>query len=302
MASSVFSALTPVVKRVAPFAAAVAIAGAGVGYAVHEHHSARSMAVQNQQMTAQLRATDSQIGMLAAKVNSLETAEKAREKPSPSIPVRRVDVPHRADRDGLAARDPRFTKLQSQVDAQGGEIDQTRSDLANTRNDLTNTQANMANTRTQLTGSIARTHAELVALERKGQRNYYEFDIWKSKEYGRTGPISIRLRKANVKHQFANLQLVVDDRNMMQKHVNLYQPVLFYEPDSPQPIEVVINRITRNEIRGYVSAPKYRQSELTAMARAGANATPGADQAANSGAEPALRRRLPVPTAGAGQR
>ena len=72
----------------------------------------------------------------------------------------------------------------------------------------------------------------------------------------------MKLRKANVKHQFADLDLIVDDRTLTQKHVNLYQPVMFSTPDSPQPVEVVINQIGKNHIHGYIAAPRYRQSEL----------------------------------------
>jgi len=103
-----------------------------------------------------------------------------------------------------------------------------------------------------------------VLLEKKGERSYIEFDLQKSKEFKRTGPLSVSLRKANVKNQYADLQLILQDRKLTQKHVNLYQPAMFYQPDSPQPMEIVINDITKNHIHGYISAPKYKQSELAA--------------------------------------
>ena len=128
--------------------------------------------------------------------------------------------------------------MQAQLDAQNKAIEDTQSQIASTQGDLNNT-------RTELTGSIARTHDELVLLEKKGERNYYEFDIDKSKQFQHDGPFGVRLRKANTKHQYADLELMVDDRNLSQKHVNLYQPVMFYTPDNPQPVELVINRLRR---------------------------------------------------------
>ncbi len=109
-------------------------------------------------------------------------------------------------------------------------------------------------------------------LQKKGERNYYEFDIAKSKQFNFEGPMGVRLRKANLKHDYADLELMLDDRSLSQKHVNIYQPVMFYTPDTPQPIELVINSITKDHIRGYVSSPKYRQSELAAMQTANAAA------------------------------
>lgn len=279
MDGSPFPALAPFARRFVPAIAAVALVAAGVGYTVHEHHAAQNLAAQNQQLTAQLTATHQQLNGLAARVNQMAAAAA---KPSPATTVAQLPRRHpavlrrHAIRHRVSAEDLRFKKLQSQLDAQGKEIDAERADLASARTDLG--------------GSIARNHDQLVSLERRGQKNYFEFDLYKNKEYRREGPLSVRLRKANVKHQYADLMLIVDDRDVTQKHVNLYQPVQFYEPDLGQPVEVVINSITRNHIHGYVSAPKYRESELAASG-----------QGASSGMQPTLRQRLPLPAADPGQ-
>jgi hypothetical protein len=278
MEESLIPTVVPVVRRAAPFIAAAVVAVGGFGYAVHEHHSAQSLSNQNQLMTAQLDATRSQLNVLNAKVSELMMAQSA-PKPSPDVPLAAPSRP--AVRRRIVRRpnalDMRFKKMQSQLDAQGKEIDQTRGDLVNAR--------------TELSGGIAKNHTELVALQRKGEHNYYEFDIDKSKEFKREGPLSVKLKKANVKHQYADLLLIVDDRDLSQKHVNLYQPVMFYQPDSAQPVEVVINQISKNHIHGYVSAPKYRQSELAAMSSDDSNAAATPDQPA----QPSLRQRLPLP-------
>ena len=68
---------------------------------------------------------------------------------------------------------------------------------------------------------------------------------------------------------------------------------MFYEPDSMRPIEIVINDISKNHIHGYVSAPKYRKSDLAAASSDNsANPAPGSDQAANSNTQPAPRKKL----------
>lgn len=107
----------------------------------------------------------------------------------------------------------------------------------------------------------------MIALQRRGERNYYEFDIDKSKQFRYLGPMGIRLRKANVKHQYADLELLVDDRSLTKKHVNLYEPVMFYTSDNPQPVQVVINSVTKNHIRGYISEPKYTPAQLAVMSQ-----------------------------------
>lgn len=278
MEGSLMESGEAVVRRVAPLIAVVVIGAVGIGYMVHEHRNAEDMAAQNAQLTSQLNVTHAQLDALSAKVNALAASNEAKAAPvhAPAIVKPRGGVRR------PSAQEMRFRKMQSQLDAQGKEIEAARGDLASTR--------------TELTGSIARTHDELVVLEKKGQRNYFEFDVHKSKEFKREGPLSVSLRKANVKHQYADLALMVDDRNLSQKHVNLYQPVMYYQPDSGLPIEIVINEISKDHIHGYVSAPKYRNSELTAAADPDAGPVQAPDQGASPTSQPPTRKRLPPPS------
>jgi len=69
------------------------------------------------------------------------------------------------------------------------------------------------------------------------------------------------LKKANTKQQYADLELMVNDQSLSQKHVNLYQPVMFYTPDTSQPVEIVIDAISKDQIRGYVRTSEDRRSE-----------------------------------------
>jgi hypothetical protein len=276
-------------KAIAIVAAVVALRGLG-GYAIHEHNAAENLSASNVQTTAALNTTQHQLSDLTAKVNQLASRSEAPaplSAPSAQIATGRTSVARPATRQ--QREDPRYKKLQSQLDAQGKAIDQTRSDLEST-------QGNLDSTRTELTGSIAHTHDELVLLQKRGERNYTEFDLSKSKQFKREGPFELRLKKANDKHQYADMELMVDDRNLSQKHVNLYQPVMFYTPDSPQPVEVVINEIGKDHIHGYVSASKYRQSELASMSNTGDNTTQSTGQGStNSNQQLAPRQKLPMP-------
>ncbi len=275
-------------KAMAALGAAAMMAVGGVGvYAEHEHRAVAQAATQNEQMAAALSGTRSEIEQLNTKVNelnSLVAANSEQQRPAARV----VSSVPKAAVHRKTVEDSRYKKLQSQVDAQGKAIDETRSQLAGTRDDLTNT-------RTELSGSIARTHDELVLLQKKGERNYYEFDVAKSKQFNFQGPVGVRLKKANVKHDYADLELMLDDRSLSQKHVNIYQPVMFYMPDTPQPIELVINSITKDRIHGYVSSPKYRQSELAGMQTANAASAPAVPSGAAAGAPTPVRQKLPAP-------
>ena len=232
---------------------ALAALGAG-GYSVHEHNVAKSATAQNTQVMASLKSTNAQVEALTAKLT-----EMAAPKPEASVaPVAKPaeSRPAAGTRTRKVARkqaeDPRWKKFQAQLDNQGKAIDETRQYVDGAK--------------TELNGSIARTHDELVVLQRKGERNYTEFDVEKSKQFSHQGPVGVKLKKANVKDQYADLELLVDDVKLVKKHANLYEPATFLAADGDQPIQLVINKITKDHIHGYVSAPKYKPSELNATA------------------------------------
>jgi len=76
--------------------------------------------------------------------------------------------------------------------------------------------------------------------------------------------LSISLRGANAKRKTYDLAMMVDDNALTKNHVNLYEPIWITLSDRPQPVQLVVNHVEKNEITGYVSEPKYRKSELLA--------------------------------------
>ncbi len=254
------------------------------GYALHEHSVALRLAAQNNDVTATLEATRGQIEALTTKLNAISAAQPAeRAAVSPPVVYRRpltaASRRHRID-------DPRWKKIQGQLDEQGKQIESTRQELIGAR--------------TELQGSIAKTHDELVLLEKKGEHRYFEFDLNKASQFQHDGPVGIRLRKANTKHEYADLELLVDDFNLSKKHVNIYEPVIFYAGDSKQPVELVINNISKNHIHGYVSAPKYKPGDLEAMstnlpADNAASTRNEQQNASPASSQPNQRRQLEAP-------
>jgi hypothetical protein len=252
-------------------------------YAFHQRSVSKQLAEQNRSVIASLNSERDQISALTAKLDALTAQRAAEMQPANHPPVYRKPMSGAISRHRI--EDPRWKKMQTQLDAQGKQIDATRQDLSSAR--------------TELQGSIATTHDELVLLEKKGERNYYEFDLDKAGQFTHEGPVGVRLHKANTKHEYADLELMVDDFKVSKKHVNIYEPVVFYSADSKLPIELVINSIGKNHIHGYVSAPRYSSGDLQAMASSspanpGATAN-GAQPPSSDKPSPAVRQKLEVP-------
>lgn len=235
--------------RFSTAAAALLLGAIAIGYALHERSAVRDLTEQNSAVKSTLKTTREQVSALSARLDAMN-AEQAQKLAEPHTGVYRKPLTAASGRSRI--EDSRWKKMQGQLDDQAKHIDATRQDLASAR--------------TELQGSIATTHDELVMLEKKGERNYYEFDLDKSAQFHREGPVGVRLRKANTKHEYADLELRVDDFVVSKKHVNIYEPVVFHSAQSKQPVELVINSINKNHIHGYVSEPKYKSTDQQAMA------------------------------------
>jgi hypothetical protein len=241
------------------------IAVLGLGLWTLQRGQVRALEAGRAQTTAALNQANRQIQDLTQRLNLMdEKARQAAEAAAVAPAPRPVSHPTVAvNRKGSAARavvrDSRFDRLQ-------GQLTETRKELATTRQDLSKAQdeldGKIASTRDDLTGSIAKNHDEVVALQKRGEQNIYEFTLSKSKEWQRVGPISLSLRGTSTKHKTYDFAMLVDDNSLNKKHVNLYEPVWVTVSDRPQPLQLVINRVGKNEVAGYLSEPKYRKSEL----------------------------------------
>lgn len=250
---------------------------AAATYGYRQHKAVRQLTAEKNEMMASLDSTRSLVAALTNRVNEL-AVQQSPDKPSALHTANHASATRRAPSHHRAADDPRWKEIRSQLAEQQKQIEANRQDLGNAR--------------TELQGSIARTHDELVLLERKGERKYYEFDLEKDSQFRREGPAGLRLQKANTKHQYADLELMVDDFKLSKKHVNLYEPIFFYSADSKQPAELVINSITKNHIHGYVDESKYKSADLEAMSSSN-QAT--ASDASNAPPSPQPRPRLEPP-------
>jgi uncharacterized coiled-coil protein SlyX len=256
----------PTFTQVVPFAAAALIAAGGVGYGLREYRHASELSRQEQTMSATIGHLREQMQEMTDRLNQ-QSIEKPAEKPAPPVRVRRVPQA-RTERAGFGSsrkpvEDPRWQRVENRLADQDQKIASAKQDVTKTREDL---EGKLSSTKDELNGSIGKTHDEVVLLQKRGERDYSEFTLDKSKDFHRVGPVSLALRKADTKHKRYNLELIVDDVKLEKKNVNLYEPVYLTVSDRPQPLELVVNQISKNEVRGYVSQPKYRKSELVSDA------------------------------------
>jgi hypothetical protein len=137
------------------------------------------------------------------------------------------------------------------------EVTKTQTDLQKTINDLKSAQGDLG----VQSGLIATNHTELDALRMKGERNYTDIKLGKTKQPVRFADITIKLISVNPKKNKYSVDVVADDKLTEKKDKNINEPVQFYTAKGGHtPYELVINQIGKDQIIGYLSTPKVEAS------------------------------------------
>ena len=249
-----------------------AVAVLALGYGYQQRLKVRHLAAQGAVAKATISDLERQLSDMSDKLNNVVSAQQAAADAATQSTKKKAAK--------TAAADKRYQQLQTRLTEQQRQLKETQELVAQNRREL---ELSLNSTRDELNGSIARTHEELVALAKRGERNYFEFELAKSKEFQRFGPLPLSLRKTDTKHSSFDMALIVDDNQLMKKKVNLYEPIWIHTENESQPVQVVVNRITKDVVHGYVSAPKYKPSELAATGPSSVNPV-GPPQ--NTGGEP----------------
>jgi hypothetical protein len=143
------------------------------------------------------------------------------------------------------------------------EVGQVKTEVASAKSELEKTISDLRRVRGDLDGTsslVATNGKELEALKQLGERNYFEFNVTKSKQPRRIGDISMVLKKADQKRNRFTIEVIADDKKVEKKDRNINEPIQFYVSKARQPYELVINEVKKDQIIGYLSAPKVQTS------------------------------------------
>jgi chromosome segregation ATPase len=148
-------------------------------------------------------------------------------------------------------------KVQTDANAKIGGLS---TDLAGTRKDLESTKSEFANalsgTKGELSGAIARTHDELVALAHRTDRDYFEFNLAKRHSQQKVGTVTVLLTKTDTKRNVFTVNLQFDDKPHVHRDKAMDEPVYFYVQGASSALELVVNKLGKDSISGYISTPK----------------------------------------------
>jgi hypothetical protein len=103
---------------------------------------------------------------------------------------------------------------------------------------------------------IARDHDEIERLRRLGRRDYIEFTLVRSGSRQEVAPdISLELKKVDSKRLRCAVNIYAEDYEY-PTDLGIYEPVVFPVRAMWESVELVINKVGKDTVGGYLSARK----------------------------------------------
>jgi len=109
-----------------------------------------------------------------------------------------------------------------------------------------------------MSGLIATNSKDLDQLRALGERNYFEFDINRKEAAKKVGDIMLTLKKADPKRSRFTMDVLADDHHVEKRDKTINEPVQLYVSGNMQPYEIVVNRVDKDHVTGYLATPKVK--------------------------------------------
>jgi acetolactate synthase small subunit len=152
------------------------------------------------------------------------------------------------------------TKADAKIADVSTEVGNVKSAQSQTAAELQKTISDLKSVKGDLgvqSGLVATNGSELQALKMRGERNYFDIKLGKTKQPQRIGDITLLLKNTDPKKNKYTVQVMADDKLTEKKDRNINEPVQFYTSKGGRiPYEIVINKVDKNLIVGYLATPK----------------------------------------------
>lgn len=155
---------------------------------------------------------------------------------------------------------------QQQLDSVTKDAAATKDELAKTKTNVSTIAGDLGMARSNLGTLIATNHQDIVALQKLGSRDYYEFTLTQN-EKKTVGGVSLTLRHANMGHHTFNMDMFYNDMKVTRKNLAIDQPVFFAPQYTHSFDEMVVYQIGPRFVKGYISTPKGALREMASAAQ-----------------------------------
>ena len=146
---------------------------------------------------------------------------------------------------GLQTTNAKFETTRAKLDQVSAEAEKNRADIKRISNDMGSLKAD-----------VHPKPQRAPVLRETSDRNYFPFDLLKTKVPTTIGPIQIAIRSTDPKRNRYTMDLYADEKVTPERTHAVNEPVQFYTSGQRLPYEIVVTEVRKDEVIGYVMAPR----------------------------------------------
>src|SRR6184192_198357 len=153
--------------------------------------------------------------------------------------------------------------------ASSDDVKTVDTKVVGVRTDLDTTREDLKMAKSEMGTLIARNHDEIDQLRRLGERDYVEFTIVGKNKPQKVGNVTVELKGVNEKRNQFTAAMTIEDKRFEKKNRAMNEPIFFYTSGTHIPEEMVVNKVGKNTISGYVSIPKANSQTSASASKSG---------------------------------
>ena len=165
---------------------------------------------------------------------------------------------NKADREDITKLQGEAEGIRKENEGIRKQVDQVSSGLTNLTEVAGGNRAGLADSKRRLDRldrDLDETGDRLAKLARSLEREKIEFELQEKGGFIKVLDVHLNLRDANARKQRYDLDIYVGRKRIQKKRQYANEPVYFFVDGVEKPYEVVITRIIRNQVAGYLTVP-----------------------------------------------
>jgi hypothetical protein len=207
-----------------------------------------------------LESSKSQLASQNRAINQYKTLYSGlkNEQEQQTVEIEAITL-EKADRTEVNALKNETTQLQEQVMQTEGKVTEVSQKADQNSTQIAQSQAQIEENQTQLASvqeSVSFNSQEIAGVKRSLERDYYNFELQEKGGYMKVFDVSLSLKDTDWKRRQFDMYLLADGKVMQKKDHSINEPIQFYIAGQKKPYEVVVTRVDKKMVVGYLSVPK----------------------------------------------
>lgn len=162
----------------------------------------------------------------------------------------------KADRSQVESLEGTTQQIQQEVGAAKTKIASLDETAAGNRAAIESTRSDLSTVRSRTES----TASDLASFKGTFAREKYDFELEKKGATMQLVGVSLALRKTDQKNQRFELDIIADGKRIRKSKQNINEPIVFYTDDEKKPYEIVVTKVGKDFVVGYLTVPKKDKS------------------------------------------